>query len=266
MELLLYTGVFALGLLMGSFLNVVVLRYHTGKGIGGRSACFSCGEQLTYLDLVPVLSFIFLRGRCRHCESRISFQYPFVEVLSGFLFLFVYITAGSLIEFIGMAAVFWLLLGIAVYDLRHKIIPDHFVYAVSVCALLMLFFDPVRQMATTPSLEALMAGPLTAFPLWLLWFVSRGRWIGLGDAKLALGIGWLLGVWGGVTVLAFSFWIGAVVSLILLGLHKLLQKTQLHVQLRHITTKTEIPFAPFLIVSTILVYVFHLNLVTFLTW
>src|SRR5680860_1900327 len=73
-----------LGLIVGSFLNVVILRHNTGASLGGRSGCFSCGHNLTWYELVPVVSFLALRGRCNHCGCKISRQYPLVEILLVF--------------------------------------------------------------------------------------------------------------------------------------------------------------------------------------
>src|SRR3989344_367611 len=81
---------FIFGSIVGSFLNVIILRLGTGMAPTGRSQCFSCGKQLGALDLVPIFSFLVLRGRCRYCGTRISIQYPIVEILSGLVFLLIY--------------------------------------------------------------------------------------------------------------------------------------------------------------------------------
>src|SRR5690242_17998674 len=79
---------FILGTIIGSYINVVVLRYHTGRSsVTGRSLCFSCGKTLSWYELVPIFSFLFLNGKCLGCNSRISYQYPIVEFITGILFL-----------------------------------------------------------------------------------------------------------------------------------------------------------------------------------
>src|SRR3989344_4234135 len=93
MTIFVTTFFFVFGAIIGSFLNVIILRYNTGLsqknsiGFSGRSHCFSCGKNIKWYDLVPVLSFLFLKGRCRHCKSKISIQYPLVEFITGILFL-----------------------------------------------------------------------------------------------------------------------------------------------------------------------------------
>ncbi|MBI2618262.1 prepilin peptidase [Candidatus Kaiserbacteria bacterium] len=264
MNEILSVAVFIFGLLVGSFLNVYVLRYNTGKGLRGRSCCLSCGETLSAGELVPLFSFLFLRGRCIHCKSRISLQYPIVELVSGLVFLGVFLTARSPSEFIFMSVIFSLLLGISMYDMLHGIIPNRLVFAFIALSLAALFVDVLNGTFRTPSIVDALSGPLVALPLWFLFAVSKGKWIGLGDAKLALGIGWLFGMLSGFTVLVFSFWIGALVSLSLMGLKRLLRTAKLNLRLKRFTMKSEIPFAPFLAASALLVYFLDLNIATLL--
>ena len=82
---------FVLGTLIGSFLNVVALRYNTGMTVNGRSKCFSCGKNLSWFELFPVLSFLFQKGACRKCKSKISWQYPLIETLSGIIFVMIFL-------------------------------------------------------------------------------------------------------------------------------------------------------------------------------
>jgi len=253
-----------LGLLIGSFLNVVILRYRTGRTVMGRSACFACGGTLSWTDLIPVASFVWLKGKCRYCGDKISWQYPAVELLTALIFGAVAWQAGVLVGFeSGMDILFnliiWsLLVVILVYDLRHKIIPDAFVYTFVVLVLiksLLVSIAGVGFFATLMNLD-LWAGPILFLPFFLLWFLSRGRLMGLGDGKLALGIGFLLGLGEGTTALVIGFWVGAIVSVAIL----LLQKTGLSLFGRKLTMKSEIPFAPFLILGTLIVFLTGWNL------
>ncbi len=245
---------FVFGAIVGSFLNVVALRYNTGRTLGGRSSCFSCGRSLTALDLVPLFSFLALAGKCRSCGSKISWQYPLVEAGTALLFLGVYLTGFALAYQIYLLPLLSLLAVILIYDLRHKIIPDALVYLFGALSLVSLFIDFPAQSLAYPTLQALMAGPLLAFPFAFLWLVSRGRWIGLGDAKLALGMGWLLGLAKGATAVLFAVWIGAAVSIALLLAQKWLFRGT-----NRLTMKSEIPFAPFLILGLLIVLFFNSN-------
>ena len=212
-------GVF--GLIVGSFLNVIILR-HGVRSIGGRSGCMSCGAQLSWYDMVPLFSWLTLRGRCRFCRARISIQYPLVEAATGtaFALLGCWVSAGtsapsaSEITLIALyLCIAALLVCIAAYDILHTIIPDEWSYLFAGLAFVSGFFAPFS--AGLSAWEFILAGPISAAPLFGLWLFSRGAWMGLGDAKLALGIGWLLGPVPGLLAVFGAFVIGAVASLIL---------------------------------------------------
>lgn len=221
-----------LGILIGSFLNVIILRMNTGKGIGGRSQCLSCNHQLAWYELIPIISFILQRGRCRHCRTRISWQYPFVEILTGILFIGVGLAYAPLEH--PILFLFWLILIslgmiIAVYDIRHYVIPER---------PLWLFF-----------LFSVMLGMhgwgfvLVPLPFLILWKVSQGAWIGFGDVELMACAGILLGVSGGFSSVMLAFWTATIVVLPWVGLKKILGKKFSH----------HIPFGPFLLIGIYLV-------------
>ncbi len=249
---------FILGLVIGSFLNVVIFRLNTQKSFGGRSACMSCRHQLAWYELIPVFSFIFLGGRCKDCKTGISIQYPLVELTMGIIFAFLFIkfediflvdTFSFSIIYAYYGAMFALLLVIAVYDLKHKIIPDKISFLFGILAFAGMFF--FRGMSVTfhiPVILDLFAGLLLALPFYLFWLVSSGRWMGLGDAKLAIGLGWLLGFWTAVSGVILSFWIGAVFGIGLVIFSK-----------DH-GMKSEIPFAPYLALGALLAFIFGLHL------
>lgn len=252
---------FILGLILGSFLNVLIFRYHSGQSIDGRSHCLSCGKILGWFELLPVASFLIQRGRCRGCQSKISWQYPLVEVATGLLFLLSFVCFGDG----GLAAVFFYLVVVSflvlitVYDLRHKIIPDTFVLGLGVLALIKPFWLAMgvdNRVSWNDDYRMIIWGGLAGGGAFLLlWLLSRGRWLGLGDVKLALAIGLLLG-WPQVfSALVWAVWLGAVVGLILI----LLTKTRLFGFKKYFTMKSELPFAPFIILGAILNLFFHLN-------
>ena len=263
MDYLISAIFFIFGLIIGSFLNVVILRYRTGRTVLGRSACFSCGTVLTWRDLIPVLSFISIKGKCRNCGSKISLQYPMVEFATGLIFLAVFWRVGlesgleSLLNLIYFLIIWSLLVLILVYDLRHKIIPDGFVYTFAILALFnFLAITPLDSILQSPNIWKILAGPILFLPFFLIWLLSRGRLMGLGDGKLALGIGWLLGLAGGGTAIILGFWIGAVVSIFLL----ILSKLGLSLGGKPLTIKSEVPFAPFLILGILIVFLTGFNL------
>ncbi|MBI2475890.1 MAG: prepilin peptidase [Candidatus Taylorbacteria bacterium] len=276
MQILLTLFFFALGTVVGSFLNVVILRFNTGAGLDGRSRCFSCGKDIKWHDLAPVFSFIFLKGRCRHCKGKISFQYPLVEMLTGLIFAATFWQFSSSVSLHTFSIFYFLfsinllslclLLVIAVYDFRHKIIPDRLVFLFGFLSLVKLFLSAeFSTAARLPHLLDLLAGPILALPLFLLWLASSGRWIGLGDAKLALGIGWFLGFSLGISAVVLGFGVGAVVSLCLLALPALSRagfaRPALRGGLKNLTMRSEVPLAPFLILGLMAVYFFGIDVV-----
>lgn len=255
------TFIFILGLVLGSFLNVVIFRYNTGRGVRGRSHCLACGTTLHWYELIPVASFIVQKGKCRTCKSKLSTQYPSVEFLTGLLFLVTFLYYGDtllswrgIVVFALMLMAWCLLVVMLVYDLKHKIIPDGLVYTFAFLGLLRIFIE-APFMSSYVFYMSLLAGPLLFLPFFILWLISGGRWIGLGDGKLALGIGWMLGLGYGLSALFFAFWIGAVVSIILMVIMRLKSGTT------QLTMKTEIPFAPYLVVGFALVYFWAVDVI-----
>ena len=240
------------GLIIGSFTNVLILR-HGARGVGGRSACPQCGHALAWYDLVPILSWLLLRGRCRYCEARISVQYPLVEAATSILFALIW-GAPFPVPVLARAAfslIIVFLVAIAVYDMRHTIIPDPWVYAFAGLSL-------GASVSVTPHYlwPILLGGPLAALPLLILWGVSRGRWMGFGDVKLALGMGWLLGPVAGPFSVLFAFVLGSVTLVPLMLVSRLV--THMHtraVRSVGLTMKSEVPFGPFLIASTLIIWI-----------
>lgn len=260
MELVGAVFVGLLGIIIGSFLNVVILRLNTGRGSGGRSMCLSCTKQLTWVELVPVLSFFALGRRCRGCKSKLSWQYPLVELATAALFVLIFLQTMPLLYEVGvfrfvvdvaiLFIVWSIFVVIFVYDLYHKIIPDVLAYTLAVCTLVYRVVQtPIDAWFTVSGALDLASGLIFFIPFWALWYVSGGRWIGLGDGKLALSIGWLLGFWVGISALVISFWIGALIGIALLLINALNRGSL------GITMKAEIPFAPFLIVGTLACFI-----------
>lgn len=235
---------------------MVIYRMNTARSLGGRSACMVCQSKLAWYELIPVLSFVGLRGRCKSCKTKISFQYPLVEFITGLVFatiffkfqniLFLNVTAFS-VYFLYYAVMFSLLLVVVVYDIRHKIIPDILALIFGALAFIGLFFFPNFSFHIPPLL-AFLSGVFIALPFYLLWLVSRGRWMGLGDAKLALGLGWFLGFSVALSALVLAFWIGTIIGLGLIFFSK------------GYGMKSEIPFAPYLALGAFIAFIFELNI------
>ena len=245
-DIYIYTIVFVLGLVIGSFLNVCIYRIPAKLSIvKPRSRCGSCGKTLTTLDLIPILSWLFLKGRCRHCGAKISIRYPLVELLEGVLFILVYACFG----FTWMTPLMWcffaFLTVVFFIDLDHKIIPNRLVIFGCVLGLMPAFyhwlsiyplyysdrfFEPVISMMV-PALIML----ITAF-LSLILFRKNG--MGMGDVKVYLPIGIFLGWQLALMSIWIAFFTGGVFGLFWI---LVLKKSK----------NDMIPFAPFIVLGTI---------------
>lgn len=241
---------FVLGLIIGSFLNVWGLRHNSGLSLGGRSFCPRCGRQLRWYELLPVLSFLLIRGRCTKCRAKISWQYPSVEILTGLIFATIFNLEFPIFYKVILLAVFCIFVVITIYDLRHKIIPDSLVYSAILLAL-------VGRWLLGGEFMDWLAGPILFLFFALIWVITRGRALGFGDAKLALAIGVLLGAGMGYSAVVLSFWMGAVFGLGYLLVSRTLPLLR---GSKRITMKSEIPFAPFLVGGAWLSLIFNLDL------
>ncbi len=227
--------IFLFGLSVGSFLNCVIYRLALPKG---RSFCPHCKHKLSWQDLIPVFSFLILRGKCRYCKKPISPQYPLVEIATAILFVLIF----WILDFeLGLTFGFWILIScfliiIFVYDLKHFIIPDKVIYPAIIIALIFNFqFLIFNQFSIFNSLILSAIGASAFFLLIVL--ISRGKWMGIGDIKLAFLMGLFLGFPYILVALFFSFLIGAII-----GIGLVLAKRK--------TLKSEVPFGPFLVTGT----------------
>jgi leader peptidase (prepilin peptidase)/N-methyltransferase len=208
-----------------------------------------CGAQLRWFNLIPILSWILQRGRCSVCHSHVSLQYPLVEISTGILFLLSWFTLGLQPELLILLIQVAVLVLIFVYDLRHKIIPDAFSYVFAGVSLIGIVYTLWLTNSFSEILLSLIAGPVLASPFVLLVMVSRGRWMGMGDAKLALGIGWMLGLLAGYFAIAIGFWLGAIIGLVGIGLGRI---SNLSGRIPRVTMTSEVPFGPFLVTGTVM--------------
>jgi prepilin signal peptidase PulO-like enzyme (type II secretory pathway) len=242
---------FIFGLAIGSFLNVVALRYDgdhfvfDAKMIGGRSHCPHCKKTLEWFELFPLLSFLFLRGRCRHCHAKIGFQYPIVELISALIFALVPLRAGGIGPSVFWVIAFETLLLISYIDILLGIIPDELNLLLWIVGIFfVLFFDP--HGIPGHLLGALFGG---GFFLALV-LATRGKGMGMGDVKLAFPLGFLFG-WPGIVLLTgASFIIGAAA-----GIVAIVRGTK--------TIKASLPFGPFLAIGALIIFFFGAAILRF---
>jgi len=235
--------IFIFGLIIGSFLNCIIYRLETrGSFLRGRSYCPYCKHFLNWQDLIPVLSFLILKGKCRYCQQKISLQYPLVELTTGFLFFLVfYYTKYNIPYTIYALIITCFLIIIFVYDLKHYIIPDRIIYpAIFVSGIWYVVYGLIfNRFLTYEILNTIYAAFGTALFFLFIVLISRGRWMGVGDVKLAFLLGLILG-WPYILVALFlAFFIGAIIGagLIISGKKRL---------------SSEVPFGPFLVAGTFL--------------
>jgi leader peptidase (prepilin peptidase)/N-methyltransferase len=230
------------GLAVGSFLNVVIYRVPEGLSVlHPPSRCPSCGHRIRPWENIPVLSWLILRGRCSGCGSRISPRYPFVELLTGVLWVAMLWRFDVSLELPAYLYLVSVGVALAFIDLDHKRLPDVLTLPSYPVALLLLLLPAALDGAWDSYLRAVLAGVALLLLYGILWFVYPSG-MGFGDVKLAgvLGIylGWLS--WGLLVFGGFlGFLLGAVVGVALLVLGKA-------------TRKTGVPFGPFMLAGTVL--------------
>ncbi|MTI84190.1 MAG: prepilin peptidase [Firmicutes bacterium] len=235
MEIILYISSFALGTVIGSFLNVCIGRIPVGESIiNPPSHCPYCNNRLAARDLVPVFSYLWLKGRCRYCFEPVSRQYLVVEILTGLLFLVASWRFGLSIETLVAMVFFSLLVSVSTIDIHHKIIPDGIILTGVILGIPLNFYT--LDMFTNGLLGFLTGGGL----LLLVAIVSRGG-MGGGDIKLAAMAGIYLG-WQNVLLMLFlAFLFGSVVGVITVWKQKK-------------TLKEAIPFGPFLALGAVIAF------------
>jgi len=257
-------------------------------GVFGRSMCPNCKTQLKWYDLVPILSFFWLKRRCRHCHKKIYWQYPIVEILSGLIWVGVFWKVfgsnlqffptfqsgssisqlnlenlgeiGTIFNFFYYVFIFSALLVIAVYDFKWKIIPDKIVYPAIIAALIFNLFNTFSAIGGSASGGKLLNFEIFIYPFltaiitflffFLIYYFSKGRAMGLGDAKLAFLIGLFLGPFSAIAAFTLAFVIGAIFGIILLVLGKIFpyyQKWEM---------KSQIAFGPFLVLGAFIAFFF----------
>ncbi|MDQ1284251.1 MAG: leader peptidase (prepilin peptidase) / N-methyltransferase [Patescibacteria group bacterium] len=258
---------FIFGLIIGSFLNVLAYRISIAETILGRSFCPKCKKQISWYDNVPLLSFILLRAKCRNCKKKISWQYPLMELFTAAIFAGIgakFFDAGVAVSWIETGYYLTMasaLIVIFIYDWLYMEIPGIVLWPAIFAAVgfnLWLDWNGVSDLGEFGNVLSLgwlgmlglktPSGVLAAAAAFTFFFslsaMSREKWMGMGDAYLAILLGLILG-WPQILLALFlAFAIGAIYGIILISLKKKKMKSQ-------------IPFAPFLIAGTLIAIFFH---------
>lgn len=248
---------FIIGLMVGSFLNVVIYRLNLLESVMGRSHCPSCKKKIRWYDNVPVLSFVILGMKCRDCGDKISWQYPAVEILTGAVFALV----GNYFFFLNdpqswitaffYLAIFSSFIVISVYDFKYMEVPMLIVWlGIGAAVVYYLYFDWINFSPQTGLLALkVYSGTLAGFAAFMIFFLfsagSREKLMGMGDAYVAMLAGALTG-WPNIFwALMLAFSAGAIYGIILIMVGRK-------------TMKSQVPFAPFLAIgTTITIFIFQ---------
>ncbi len=281
-----YFLVFIGGLFVGSFLNLVSDRVVRKESIlFGHSKCENCKTNLGPKDLIPLLSFIFIKGKCRYCKTKLSLYYPLAELLTGlsfagiayFLGVFTNSDATNIVKFVYLAVIVGTYIVLLLTDLKFRLIPDKVVYFAIITVLAFILVSNVYGLYSSykvlsadtfgrylikagfwhneliyalRNIGILLASSfIIAFFFWFLVFITRGRGMGGGDIKLGFLIGLVNGFPYNFAAILLGFVLGSVVSLIFVALRKK-------------SIKDTIPFGPFLISGSVIAFVWGEKIIT----
>ncbi|MFA6081416.1 MAG: prepilin peptidase [Patescibacteria group bacterium] len=239
--------IFIFGASIGSFLNVLIDRLPKEESINGRSHCDFCGKKISWYDLIPVLSFFILRGKTRCCRKKLSWQYPLIEILTGISSLLVFNFQFPIFNFqtLILFGIISCLIVIFVSDLKYHLISDYILLALFIFVVLLhvvptrvgtpLLINEILKQVQNDIISSLVVG----FPIFLIYFLSKERAMGLGDVYLTAIMGLLLGWQKGFLALYIAFITGAIFGLMV-------------ILFKHKKLKSKIAFGPFLVIGTVI--------------
>jgi leader peptidase (prepilin peptidase)/N-methyltransferase len=235
------------GLIWGSFLGVIIERLIWKKDgwhldLFSPSHCLNCGHKLNPSDLVPIVSFLGLKGKCRYCQKPIGWKILLVEIFTGLVFVLSYLAFNFNWSFILAVVLGSILLIIFFYDSEHQLIPDPLILILFLLFIVKFIFNLAPHFYSSLNFWQPIIGGLIAAGFFLLvYLVTRGRGMGLGDVKLGLVLGLFLGIKLSIFMLWLAFFVGAILAAIML-ISKLKKRTD------------KIAFAPFLVIGFLAIY------------
>ncbi|MDP4143036.1 MAG: prepilin peptidase [Bacillota bacterium] len=234
-----------LGLLIGSFLNVCIFRIPKEQSISyPPSHCMKCGNRIKPYDLIPVVSYIFLKGKCRYCGEKISMRYPLVELTTGLLYLAVYINYGLTLNFIKYIVLISILIVIGMIDFDTTDVYSSTTKTGIIFAIIFIIIDYLLTYNFQAAIvNYILGGVLGGGLIFLIILATRGKGMGEGDAEICLLCGLFLGLKMTGVMLMLSFILGGVIGIILLITKKK-------------SRKDYIPFGPFIALGCILTIFF----------
>lgn len=233
----------ALGAASGSFLNVLVerTRAETSPWVG-RSVCPKCGRTLSWFEIIPVLSWVALGGKCRTCRTRIAVQYIAMEIISAGVFLLIWLSFGwSWLTVLGWG-IGAMMIALALYDGKWALLPDEWSYTLAILGAITAWYSGI------PALDILLGAIIGAGFFGGQWLLSRGQWVGSGDILLGLALGVLLGWRMFGLALLLGYFSGAIVAALQILRHKL-------------SLQNSMPFGPYLVAGGFTAWLFGQQIV-----
>jgi len=231
--------IFILGTAIGSFLNVLIDRLPNEESINGRSHCDYCKKKIAWYDLFPIISFFVLKGKSRCCRKKLSWQYPAVEFVTGLVFVMVFKDSPyygiSIIRTVLTASIMSALIVIFVSDFKYHLISDYILLALFVFSVI---YNLLSIISISLFFYFFISSLIVALPIFLIYFLSKERAMGLGDVYLSAIMGFLLGWKTGLFALYIAFVTGAIFGLIT-------------IIFKNKKLKSKIAFGPFLVIGMV---------------
>ena len=240
--------IFSLGACLGSFANVCIYRLPKNKQIvSGRSFCPNCKKKINWYDNLPLISFFLLNGKCRNCNKVIPVRYLIVELITGISFLLIYLNFKNLNTIIFLSILILILIIIFFIDLENFIIPDTLNFSIMGLALFKNFLPNFNTSLIHEINQSIIGGMVGYISIWLIIYLYKTfkkiDGMGLGDAKLMAGIGFLFG-WQSIP---FVLFVSSILGLIFV-VPSLIKKQK--------NMRTEIPFGPFIILACLIYFAY----------
>lgn len=246
-----YIFVIVLGLVIGSFLNVCIYRIPKKESIiYPPSHCIKCNHKLHIFDLIPIISYILLKGRCRYCNSKIGIHYLAVEIINALLYFILFIKFKISIEFFSYSFLISFLLIIFIIDINYKIIPNKLNLFGFSTILIIKIAESIYYLSFAPLIDSILGLLVGAIPIFLVILIANGA-MGAGDMKLMAVIGMWFGLKFTYLILVIGILAASIMAIIIL-----ITKSG--------TKKSQIPFAPFLFISTFICLIFGQNILDFI--
>lgn len=265
-----------LGCIVGSFLNVVALRQETGKDLGGRSHCPHCNHQLSWYELIPVVSFLIQGGKCRNCRKKISLRYIGIELFTGILFFLTTLFFIKTYSSLSIIAPIWFFVPLVLLLITISYVALMVVYDIQTQTVPLVWFIGLVFFSSIYLISLYISGAASSVPSWLtiwfhgsgigvalpflaLWLISQGKWIGFADIEIMAWMGMFFGVHQGISAVVTSFYLGSIFGIFFI-LYKLIKR----IPYSHIR-RTAIPFVPFLFLGWFVTLVYQFDIINLLS-